>query len=106
MRDEIGKWIPLGVAEGISRNAGAIDRASEQMMANAIPTLPRIPAMGIGAAGSSTGSAGGNNTFNFAGMMEGATFIVRNDYDIELIARELGNYVTMQARKGGVVFGG
>ncbi|MCM3241331.1 replication protein [Cytobacillus oceanisediminis] len=106
MRDEIGKWIPLGVAEGISRNAGAIDRASEQMMANAIPTLPKMPAMGIGAAGSSTGSAGGNNTFNFAGMMQGATFIVRNDYDIELIARELGNHVIMQARKGGVVFGG
>lgn len=107
MRDEIGKWIPLGVAEGISRNAGAIDRASEQMMANAIPALPKMPAMGIGTAGSSTGSTGGGaQTFNFAGMMQGATFIVRNDYDIEKIARELGNYVTMQARKGGVVFGG
>ncbi len=107
MRDEIGKWIPLGVAEGISRNAGAIGRASEQMMANAIPTLPRMPAMGIGAAGSSTGSTGGGaQTFNFDGMMRGATFIVRDDYDIERIARELGNYVTMQARKGGVVFGG
>lgn len=107
MRDEVGKWIPLGVAEGISRNAGAIDRASEQMMANAIPTLPRMPAGEIGASGASTGGAtGGNNTFNFSGMMQGATFIVRNDYDIERIARELGNYVTMQARKGGVVFGG
>lgn len=105
MRDEIGKWIPLGVAEGISRNAGAIDKASEQMMANAIPTLPRMPAGGIGAASSTGAAAGGNNTFNFSGMMQGATFVVRNDYDIEKIAQKLGDYVTMQARKGGVVFG-
>ncbi len=43
MRDEVGKWIPLGVAEGISRNAGAISRATEGMMSAAVPTLPRMP---------------------------------------------------------------
>ncbi|WP_226619874.1 replication protein [Cytobacillus firmus] len=105
LEKEVGEWAPLGVAKGIDNELSAVEQAAERMAIATIPTLPRMPGIGISAAGSSTGSTGGNNTFNFAGMMQGATFIVRNDYDIELIARELGNYVTMQARKGGMVFG-
>lgn len=47
----------------------------------------------------------GGNTFNFEGMMSGAQFIVREEADIEKIAKKLGDYVKMSARKGGVVLG-
>jgi hypothetical protein len=45
------------------------------------------------------------DVLNFEGMFAGANFHVRNDLDISKLARELGNYIKMNARKGGVVMG-
>jgi TP901 family phage tail tape measure protein len=39
MRDEIGKWIPLGLAEGISRNISAVISATNRMAQATIPTV-------------------------------------------------------------------
>jgi TP901 family phage tail tape measure protein len=39
MRDEVGKWIPLGLAEGISKHISAIQSATNQMAQAAIPTV-------------------------------------------------------------------
>jgi phage-related minor tail protein len=45
MRDEIGKWIPLGLAEGIERNIGAVISAINRMVQATIPSLstPTVP---------------------------------------------------------------
>lgn len=39
MRDEVGKWIPLGVAEGISRNISAVIAATNRMAQATIPSV-------------------------------------------------------------------
>jgi hypothetical protein len=45
MRDEVGKWISLGLAEGILRNIGAVVSATNRMAQATIPTIstPTIP---------------------------------------------------------------
>jgi TP901 family phage tail tape measure protein len=40
MRDEVGKWIPLGIAEGIDRNISAVVSATNRMAQAAIPNIP------------------------------------------------------------------
>jgi hypothetical protein len=45
MRDQIGKWIPAGVADGITGNLGIIKSAVNQMSLATIPTS--IPATSI-----------------------------------------------------------
>jgi TP901 family phage tail tape measure protein len=49
MRDEIGKWIPLGLAEGINRNISAVVSATNRMAQATIPSIsmPTIPTMNI-----------------------------------------------------------
>jgi TP901 family phage tail tape measure protein len=49
MRDEVGKWIPLGLAEGISRNISAVVSATNRMAQATIPSIstPTIPTMNI-----------------------------------------------------------
>ncbi|MGG3951088.1 phage tail tape measure protein [Geobacillus thermodenitrificans] len=39
MRDEIGKWIPLGLAEGIEKNINAVIAATNRMAQAAIPNV-------------------------------------------------------------------
>lgn len=42
MRDEVGKWIPAGMAEGITSNAGILAKASEMMAKVAMPDIGSI----------------------------------------------------------------
>jgi phage-related minor tail protein len=39
MRDEVGKWIPIGLAEGISKNIDAVVSATNRMAKATIPTV-------------------------------------------------------------------
>jgi hypothetical protein len=39
MRDQVGKFIPLGLAEGISKNIGAVIAATNQMAKDTIPSV-------------------------------------------------------------------
>ncbi|SHK24241.1 hypothetical protein SAMN04488576_1211, partial [Bacillus sp. cl25] len=43
----------------------------------------------------------GGNTYNFERMLEGATFIVREEADIKKLAVELGKYVKASSRRVG-----
>jgi phage-related protein len=45
MRDEVGKWIPIGLAEGISRNISTVVSATNRMAQATIPIIstPTIP---------------------------------------------------------------
>jgi phage-related protein len=52
MRDEVGKMIPAGVAEGITAGEGAVEQAMRHLVG--VPNLPRLPAM----AGATPGGVG------------------------------------------------
>jgi TP901 family phage tail tape measure protein len=41
MRDEIGKWIPAGLAEGINANLDVVTRSANKMGQSAIPVMPQ-----------------------------------------------------------------
>jgi phage-related minor tail protein len=40
MRDEVGKWIPLGIADGITQNLNSVKNASRKMADATIPSSP------------------------------------------------------------------
>jgi phage-related minor tail protein len=42
MRDEVGKWIPLGLAEGIARHINAVVTAANRMSQAAIPSVNNL----------------------------------------------------------------
>lgn len=114
MRDDVGKWIPEGVALGIEDNASSIfktiDDISNKMMRFTNPELALGASMGYsGRLGNSISNTSTNNvqnsnqTVNMEGMFNGANFNVRDEQDIESLAKELGDYITGKARSRGVV---
>lgn len=42
MRDEVGKWVPAGMAIGMERNIGVVDQASEAISKAAMVALPSV----------------------------------------------------------------
>lgn len=111
MRDEIGRYIPQGIAKGIevdsSKAYDAMDSMTHKLM---IPKLTPEATLNIGArvAGNSSSY---NNTSNsnsktinntFSGMMEGATFVVREEADINKIASQLQQVVAHAQTKQGM----
>jgi hypothetical protein len=54
MAEEVGRWIPAGIAEGMKRNAGAIF----DVAANIVPTAPG--AYGVGARPGAVAAGGGD----------------------------------------------
>lgn len=42
IRDQVGKMIPLGLSEGITKNLGAVKQASEKMAQASIPSVPTV----------------------------------------------------------------
>jgi phage-related minor tail protein len=96
MRDEVGKWIPEGVAAGIEGNMSSIGRAVDKMAEATIPTLPSINA-------SSGGQIQSGDSFTFDGMFSGAQFIIREEADIEKLAEKLYQKQRRAARSMGVV---
>ncbi|MEV2249409.1 hypothetical protein AB0I94_02430 [Streptomyces sp. NPDC050147] len=55
MADQVGRWIPAGIAQGVTRNAGVLDTAMANLVST--PTPSASMAMAAGAAG--VGAAGG-----------------------------------------------
>ncbi|WP_206706139.1 phage tail tape measure protein [Anoxybacillus flavithermus] len=47
MRDEVGKWIPIGLAEGINRNINAVVSATNRMVRATIPNVTGYSSAGI-----------------------------------------------------------
>jgi TP901 family phage tail tape measure protein len=45
---EIGKWIPVGLAEGIDRNIRAVMSSTNRMAQAAIPSVPKLAAGAVG----------------------------------------------------------
>lgn len=88
--EQIGEFTGEGFVKGIHAMMNDVKRASEEMAQASIPDVP-------------TGTASTSNTFNFQGMMQGATFVVREEADIHKIARELYNLTKSSARSKGVI---
>lgn len=108
---EIGEYIGQGLAIGIGNQAGNVSSAMKKL------TSGTGGGINLGAVtGSLNLSSGTQSTSNkqssamvgqknnYAGMISGNTFIVRNDNDIHAIAREIFNLSKQKARGSGVVY--
>ncbi|MCM3032837.1 hypothetical protein [Niallia sp. MER 6] len=97
MKNEVGKFIPAGIAEGITGNVKSVINAAK-VMSQAI--MPESMDMAV-AYNMPTGNASLGNfksesyvdsrdtVINFERMFEGANITVRKDSDITALAREL-----------------
>lgn len=92
MKNEVGKMIGLGMAEGIQSTVGNVKSAM-----NTLNGQVAVNPVSVGAG--AVGSAGGNSITNsFTGMFSGANFYVRSDNDINLLAQQLGGVITQNTR--------
>lgn len=118
MRDEIGKWIPLGLAEGISKHIGAVVSATNRMVRATIPNVAGYSGAVVGGY-AIVGEQGpelvqlprGSKVYpnsETQAMLGGAISIniqkmtVRDDTDIEKISRELYTLIERSKRSRGL----
>lgn len=99
MMDEVGKWIPLGLAEGIERNINAVTSAVNRMAQATIPSVNGLATSGaVKSIVNNTTNAPItiNLTYNGTGSQQDA-------YDIvDIIERELGSRLNTRLRVSGV----
>ncbi|WP_059049066.1 phage tail tape measure protein [Paenibacillus senegalimassiliensis] len=99
MRDQVGKMIPAGMAEGIKDSAKQVNAAMDAMNRELVvsPVVKSDP-KNSPSAGASGGSSVRNN---FEGMISGNTFVIRKDEDIDRLSQKLGGYVADSIRGDG-----
>lgn len=99
MRDEVGKWIPIGLAEGINRNINAVASATNRM---AQATIPSANSLTLNSAARPIV----NNTTNAPitiNLTYSGTGSQQDAYDIvDIIERELGSRMSTRLRMSGV----
>lgn len=61
MRDEVGRWIPAGIAVGIEKNASMVSNAMDELTKSATGTINADVAMGIGQSRFGNASVAGRN---------------------------------------------
>jgi phage-related protein len=95
MADQVGKYIPAGIAQGITANVGVLRKALEgaatlsvtsaqtSLSQTAISQLPALPAVGVG------GSAGGGITVVQNFDLKGAQ--VMNERDMDHLVDKIGH---------------
>ena len=99
MRDQVGKWIPLGLAEGIERNINAVVSATNRM---AQATIPSANSLTLNNAARPIVNNTTNSpitihlTYNGTGSQQDAYNIV------DIIERELGSRMNTRLRMNGV----
>jgi phage-related protein len=99
MMDEVGKWIPLGLAEGISKHIDAVVSAANRMAQATIPSVNGLATSGaVKSIVNNTTNAPItiNLTYNGTGSPQDA-------YDmVDIIERELGRRAMNRLRFGGM----
>ncbi len=100
MRDEIGKWIPLGLAEGIEKNINAVVSATNRMAQATIPDA--ISQYNPSNSKASVNQHMSNTTLNFDRMFEGANFYISSKEDAVMLGREISRYTIQKAKAAGV----
>lgn len=104
MRDEIGRFIPQGLALGIEADSATAINALKNLGNDLMGAINPEKALGLnGMAFASTAGQIINNsnsspvTIDNRGLLEGAIFHVREEADIERIAEELDKRTTQKA---------
>ncbi|WP_228485601.1 phage tail tape measure protein [Thermaerobacillus caldiproteolyticus] len=96
MRDEIGKWIPLGLAEGINRNINAVVSATNRMAQAAIPAVPKLNGASAGVIG--YGSMQTNNIAKYGNVNINVTIPVSDLQQIQTV-NDFFNRLGMKVRQ-------
>ena len=106
MREQIGRQIPAGVAEGIDKYADyALDSVydlGKYLLKVKIPKMsdiiPMGPSLSLAGAGGAYGNTSNDNrvVFENRGMFEGATFPINNDQDIDRIMEKMARRITQE----------
>lgn len=101
MRDEVGKWIPAGMAEGITSNAGVLAKASEMMAKVAMPDIGNIamPRLRPAFAGSYGAGAVDNSRHYASNVHIENVNTSEAAHDIKKIERDLA-WLEEQRRRG------
>ncbi len=106
MRDEVGRFIPEGLAVGINKYSGKAYEAMQSLSTGLMnPISPELAsgATGIGSLATSaiTNSTNSATTINNQGLLDGATFYIREEADVAKVAKELDKYTTNKASSKG-----
>jgi hypothetical protein len=72
MADQVGRWIPAGIAQGVTRHAGVLDSAMSNLVST--PTPSASMAMAAGVTGVGGGSAGGQTPRAVTLRSDGSAF--------------------------------
>lgn len=106
MRDKVGKYIPQGIALGIDKDAERVYNSMRNLMSGMTIT-PEL-ALGTGQIGKmSTMSQIVNNSsvqpiaIDNRGLLEGATFHIREEADVAKLAKEFDSYTHTKAIQNG-----
>ncbi|TSB47123.1 tape measure protein [Alkalicoccobacillus porphyridii] len=111
MRDDVGRWIPEGIAVGIERHKDSVfkaingisDGVSGMRMATPEAVLGANMSRGLfGMSGSTTSNVTNQSTKYEHGDIVIQRMEVRDDQDIAKLSRELKRYEAMQARGMGI----
>ena len=99
-RDEVGKWIPLGIAEGIENNSKTLYSTLNNMANNMVtdfPTDDLLIGYGIGNSNSisNKGNSSNSNTTNLGSLLNVNNLTINKD--VEELANDLAFYLK---RKG------
>lgn len=107
MRDQVGKWIPIGLADGIDEQMRSVQTAANRMASTVIDSAslskidPQVSALVQSSATLEPASDEGPQIVNFERLFDGATINVREERDIKALAVELYNLQqNAKARKG------
>jgi hypothetical protein len=94
LADEVGQWIPKGIAVGIEGNVDAVEKAAKKMAIAAIPDIPSamIPNAALNGVNGNTV----NNTTNFSPS------VVINSNDPFQVALEQERALRRLAFQGGI----
>lgn len=108
MRDQVGKYIPQGIAIGIEADAGKAIKAMNKLSSDLMRNVTPESALGVGNIGTaSLGSSIANNStststvINNQGLLDGAIFQVREEADVQKIAKEINDLTTKEAGNKG-----
>lgn len=98
MRDQVGKMIPAGMAEGIKDSAKQVNAAMAGLNKELTVSPTINPASSIANRTNSSDSGSSQVNNNFADMFRGANFVIRTDNDIKRLGQELGGYIKNNTR--------
>lgn len=100
---QLGKYTGEGFAIGIKSQLSNVSRQAKALSQQAT-TVANNRSNQSTANINNSNSNQGNTIYNFEGMFAGANFNVREEADIQKLAKQLHDYIQLQGRKGGVVF--